>query len=117
VASNLFSVCFPDARTGYIAGYNGTILKTNDGSVQWEKQASGTLKTLYSVCFIDQDHGYAVGDNGTILTTNNGGVTWTAQASGTENPLYSVCLTLQHISYTVGYDFEKKAGIVLKLKN
>lgn len=84
--NNLNSVYFTDINVGYIVGgkyaygygipgpLNATILKTSDGGITWEAQASGTNYPLYSVCFTDVNTGYAVGSNGIIIKTTTGGI-------------------------------------------
>ena len=49
--SDLNSIYFTDANTGYIVGYNGTILKTNNSGTTWNAQTSGTTNELVSVFF------------------------------------------------------------------
>lgn len=41
VSSDLTSVCFVDARTGWAAGHDGVILHTTDGGETWLKQFDG----------------------------------------------------------------------------
>src|SRR5438552_6393544 len=77
-ANTLNSVYFPVLNTGYIAGNNGTLLKTIDGGALWIPKISGTNNNLCSVFFINANTGYAVGDY-IILKTVNGGNSWTSQ--------------------------------------
>ncbi|MCX6256985.1 MAG: YCF48-related protein [Bacteroidia bacterium] len=104
--SNLRSVCFPDANTGYIVGDNGTILKTTDNGSNWNSQFSGTLNNLMSVCFIDADTGIVVGIAGTttfetILKTTDGGITWNNNFSTDQTAFYvhSVFCTNSSVGY------------------
>jgi len=83
--NELKSVYFTNANTGYIVGglateygccqirYEGTILKTTDGGINWTPQTGAETNYLYSVCFIDDSIGFAVGTNGLILKTTTGG--------------------------------------------
>ena len=66
---------FINSTTGFIVGFNGTILKTTDAGATWNCQNSGTSTELYGVHFVDQDLGYVVGSS-TVLKTTNGGTTW-----------------------------------------
>ena len=59
--------------TGYVVGWNGTILVTTDGGTNWTSEVSGTSHCLNSVFFTDALTGYDVGDSGIILKTTNGG--------------------------------------------
>lgn len=71
---NLRDVNFPigETQSAWIVGDRGIILRTRDGGVTWQEQASPTDKNLYSVYFIDNTNGWAVGDNGTIIQTKDG---------------------------------------------
>lgn len=72
--SELQSVYFSDATTGYAVGNRGRIIKTTDGGISWSYETSGETGVLKSIFFTDPLTGYAVGDDGTILKTTNGGV-------------------------------------------
>lgn len=74
---HLYDVYFPTADTGYVVGYNGTILKTSDAGINWSTLNTHSAITLNSVHFIDGYTGLAVGTNGTILHTKDGGSSWT----------------------------------------
>lgn len=71
----------------WIAGDNGTILRTNDTGNTWVTQATGATKNLKSIIFRTIDSGFAVGDGGIILSTTNGGNNWIQKNSGTINNL------------------------------
>lgn len=112
-SSQLNSVFFTDANTGYVVGSYGLILKTNDGGLTWSQQYSdSSINSLFSICFTDENTGYAVGGQGTILKTVNGGTNWIIQTSGTTCYLYSVCFTDFNNGYAVGSN-----GIIIKTTN
>jgi photosystem II stability/assembly factor-like uncharacterized protein len=83
------SMAFPAVRTGWLAGGDGAIFKTNDGGQSWVKQASGTRRSLHDIEFVDSRYGWAVGERGTILATRDGGAHWRRQASGSKADLGS----------------------------
>jgi photosystem II stability/assembly factor-like uncharacterized protein len=64
---NLTDICFVNANTGYIVGFNGKVFKTTDGGDTWVQEPQLTTNNLNSVFFISANLGWAVGDNGTIL--------------------------------------------------
>jgi photosystem II stability/assembly factor-like uncharacterized protein len=75
------SVCFPTDRIGYVAGLNGSILKTIDAGITWQKLRNGDALTtssepFRSVFFSDVMRGYIVGDGGLFWQTTDGGATW-----------------------------------------
>lgn len=89
------AVVFESATTGYIAGNNGTLLKTENGGVTWTpKGISGTTNHLTSVSFVNKTTGWAAGYNGTLIKTSDGGKNWIPQPSGlSSNTIHSVFFT------------------------
>jgi photosystem II stability/assembly factor-like uncharacterized protein len=81
---------FINARTGWVAGGQGTILTTADAGMTWQAQGSGTFENLHGLHFSDGLNGWAVGNRGLILGTNDGGKTWERQSSGTNHDLRAV---------------------------
>ncbi|MEL6971011.1 MAG: YCF48-related protein [Bacteroidota bacterium] len=65
--SLFYSVAFTDSNTGWVVGFQGSILHTTDGGANWEIQTSGTSENLFGVFFTDANTGWAVGEEGTIL--------------------------------------------------
>lgn len=110
--NHFYSVCFPDANTGYVVGSGGAIFKTNDGGTTWDSQSSTTSVGLSSVYFTNADTGYIVGDGGIILKTINGGAIWEAQTSPTNKPLNAVMFPDEYTGYIAGMD-----GTILKTTN
>jgi photosystem II stability/assembly factor-like uncharacterized protein len=71
----------PDGLTGWVAGGDGTLLRTTDGGATWSPQKSNTRFELTNIVFRDARNGLAVGGGGTILHTADGGATWAGQES------------------------------------
>jgi photosystem II stability/assembly factor-like uncharacterized protein len=88
--NSLFTV---DSLTGWIAGNNGKILKTESGGDCWFLQMSNTSRNLNSLYFISSSAGWAVGDSGTVSRTSNGGNTWTNLSLSVTDKLNSVYFT------------------------
>ena len=110
--NNLNSICFKGS-VGWIAGNNGTILKTTNTGTTWFLQSSGTTNNLLSISFYDALTGCTVGSVGTILKTTNGGDNWISLNSGVSINLNSVMLPANNLYlYAVG-DF----GTVLRSSN
>lgn len=70
-------------RTGVVVGTRGTIFRTTDGGVSWDRVPAPTTASLRDVEFVDDRRGWAVGQRGTVLTTIDGGRSWTPEATGT----------------------------------
>jgi photosystem II stability/assembly factor-like uncharacterized protein len=77
VTDQLNSVIFRDVNTGWAAGANNTILKTNDGGKTWsrvlEREEGGN--TFSSIFFTSATEGWAGGNN-VLLHSSDGGETW-----------------------------------------
>ena len=70
-------LCYPTSVIGYAVGFNGSVgiaLRTDDGGLTWQSQATNTQFRLKDVFFVDDRAGWAVGRNGTILHTSTGGL-------------------------------------------
>jgi len=55
------AIDFVNDNLGFAVGEYGTILKTTNGGVTWQKQNSGTSTQFISLDFVDQNTGYAGG--------------------------------------------------------
>ena len=73
----LQDVHYPTDLIGYAVGFDaaigGMVLRTDDGGVTWQAQASRTQSRLNDVFFVDALRGWAVGQGGTIIHTARGG--------------------------------------------
>jgi hypothetical protein len=83
---NLKSI-FSRGFYAWIAGANGTILKTVDTGNTWTQLNSGVSNNLNSVWFINISTGFFAGDGGLILKTTNGGANFSVQQSNTTQNL------------------------------
>lgn len=75
------SVHFPDAATGYICGYQGSIYKSMDAGLTWGKIRDGGPskrkdKGFKALHFTDAQHGWLVGEAGLAWHTDDGGASW-----------------------------------------
>lgn len=84
-------VYFPSEMVGYIVGFQGSVLKTNDGGETWEQlhKKSGAFfrgTKLEKLHFWDEFTGLVCGLNGKLLFTKDGGNNWkTIDLSSSEN--------------------------------
>ncbi|WP_294676852.1 T9SS type A sorting domain-containing protein [uncultured Fluviicola sp.] len=84
--SNLKSIYFTDANTGYVGGEHGRIYKTINAGSSWTQLNTGIdilpgNYQLVGMCFTDDNNGFVVGGNaqtnqGVILRTTDAGDTW-----------------------------------------
>jgi hypothetical protein len=87
---------------GYAAGWNGVLLKTTDGGIEWRQIETGTFWWIQALSFPTEMIGYAAGLNGTILKTTDAGETWTPQNSGTAGRLRDIQFLDADIGWVVG---------------
>jgi len=81
VNSMLTRVRFTDDKHGWVLGYSGSILQTEDGGATWKlRHFDPQQHAIYDILFLDTQHGIAVGGFGNVLETRDGGVTWTPTA-------------------------------------
>ncbi|MEI6898510.1 MAG: YCF48-related protein, partial [Bacteroidota bacterium] len=102
---DLYSICFTNDSTGYIAGYagGGIIFKTTDAGTTWDTAHFGPEgKSLNSIFFVNENTGYAVGSSGTVLKTTDAGMTWTTSSINYFYTLNSVFFTDVNTGYAVG---------------
>jgi len=81
VGVNLTSTYFINSQTGYSVGWNGVIIKTINGGINWAKQESNSNKFLTSVFFPSNNTGYISAYNDAsalaqIIKTTNSGTNW-----------------------------------------
>lgn len=76
--ATLTSVFFIDPDTGWAAGHDSIILRTDDGGHHWQEVYSdaGDERPILDLWFGDSAHGYAVGAYGLFLETGDGGKNW-----------------------------------------
>ena len=76
----LTTVEFIDAKTGWAAGHDATILATADGGESWTQQLSAPSeqRPLLDLLFLSKTEGFAVGAYGAFYETTDG-KTWNAR--------------------------------------
>lgn len=81
----LSAVSFPSLLTGYAAGDNGLVMKTNTGGESWSALSlpqSLSERNLRSIIFTSEDTGFIAGGHygadtiHTFASTYDGGITW-----------------------------------------
>lgn len=81
---NLETLYFSDPLNGWIGGWSGLILHTNDAGITWHKQKSTTKFDIKQIQFVNRLRGWARAwkyPKGLLLTTTDGGVTWKTLAN------------------------------------
>jgi photosystem II stability/assembly factor-like uncharacterized protein len=101
------SIHFPSESVGYIAGFQGSVLKTTDGGNSWEQlhKKSGAFfrgTKLEKVHFWDEYTGLVCGLNGKLLFTGDGGNNWKTIDLNTSENLRSVVLNSPNSAIVAG---------------
>lgn len=105
---------FINANTGYCAGEEGIIMKTQDGGISWNNFNSGTKKFLNSVFFINEFTGYIAGDSGIILQSTNPNSRWKIQSSNTFEKLNCIYFMSKDTGIAAGGDESNSHAIILR---
>jgi photosystem II stability/assembly factor-like uncharacterized protein len=98
----LRGISFLNTSTGWVAGYNGTVLQTTNGGNIWTNQTTNTTKNINSIFFLNYTTGWFAGDSGLIEKTTNGGNSWFNQTSTTSNKLRTILFIDANIGYIIG---------------
>ena len=96
-----FDVAHVNNNTFVTVGYNGRILRSEDGGKSWTEIPHPVDFSLTQVSFVGET-GWAVGHQGTILNTRDGGKTWTAQKSGTTKSIFAISFADQNHGWACG---------------
>jgi photosystem II stability/assembly factor-like uncharacterized protein len=108
----LTTIHFADATTGWTAGVDGLILRTDDAGKQWKQQESKVKLNLFAVSVASPLDALIVGEQGRVMQTKDGGVTWDALASATSVPLFAVAYRGGSAAWVAG-----RGGAILRRTN
>lgn len=87
---NLRKVYSFDGKTFWAVGDSATVLRSDDGGVNWKPIFVPSLVDFNDIQFASARHGWIVGAQGYVLATQDGGATWTPQATGTKVDLRKI---------------------------
>jgi predicted outer membrane repeat protein len=80
IDADLNAVFFVDLSTGWAVSWDGHILMTEDGGVNWQLQYQHEQQ-LIDIHFINSATGWIAGHNGTVLNTVDGGLSWQSKGA------------------------------------
>ncbi|HVZ42134.1 MAG TPA: hypothetical protein VHI13_22835 [Candidatus Kapabacteria bacterium] len=90
-----YGFSFPTADSGFICGYNGTILKTTDRGQSWRKTKTSTSDVFRRIQMATPEVGYAVAGHAQafnrpteIFKTTDGGEHWNVQHDYYEDKIF-----------------------------
>ena len=102
VQDKLRAMEFLDADRGFIVGYNGILLATDDGGHNWRQVSLPTQENLTAIHFAGES-GWIVGWGGLILHSSDGGRNWSQQPVSGAQALESVYFTDSLHGWAVGW--------------
>jgi photosystem II stability/assembly factor-like uncharacterized protein len=100
---NLYAVEFVNDKVGFIAGYSGSVFKTEDGGETWGAIYIGVNELIRHMSFVDESNGWAVGHRGSILHTADGGLSWEVQKQDKGNYLRDIAFADKNNGWAVGH--------------
>lgn len=101
-------VQFVNPDTGWAAGEDGTIIRTNDGGYNWEVQSTNVQTFIVSLFFLNENLGWALTAKSatpfgtTILHTTNGGVDWISEDFPQSSTIMNTIFFLDSLNGFVG---------------
>ncbi|MGB0870294.1 MAG: YCF48-related protein [Flavobacteriales bacterium] len=99
---HLCGIDFIDSLTGVAVGYEGTILRTVDGGINWNSISSPSSEILWKVRFYSDSIGWVSGGNGCLLKTIDGGVTWDSINSNTNENIENTFFIDESVGWLIG---------------
>lgn len=90
--SSLNTVFGIDAQTAWAAGTDGSLVKTEDGGMNWVVQPSPTNYSIHAMKWQNKQVGWIAGDNGSLYKTTNGGAYWVKIGLSTNADLRSIAI-------------------------
>lgn len=72
----LFTIRFADAKTGYISGLGGVVLRSDDGGRVWRYENVGQKRALFSVQPFTDGRAIVVGEKGMVRMSDDAGKSW-----------------------------------------
>lgn len=112
VNSVLNAIHFTDEFNGIVCGFEGTLLKTDDGGKSWFNVDSLYSLNFWDITFINHQRGFVVGEGGAIITTNDSGYTWQPIPSSVSQTLFKIKFINENTGFIVGNE-----GTILKTTN
>ncbi|MBN2026475.1 MAG: IPT/TIG domain-containing protein [Actinobacteria bacterium] len=105
-----------DTMTAWVAGAEGTILKTTDGGDDWLPQESGTTLALADISAVDGNTAWAVGGDTVtgafiVIRTINGGETWETTAEGIGYVLTEIEAVSTDVAWVAGFGVGVSGGL------
>jgi photosystem II stability/assembly factor-like uncharacterized protein len=88
-SNDFYAVYFQSSFFGFIMGENGTLLRTENGGMDWNPVTAEIMDSvgIRDMVFLNDTLGFAVGDKATLLSTTDRGSSWQQVAIDEGGPL------------------------------
>ena len=94
---------FLNDKIGWAGGRRGTLLKTTNGGLEWEKVPNTSeYRTYYQIYFADSQTGWACTNSGKVFKTNDGGSNWTEISTSTNKAFHDMFFINAKVGWVVG---------------
>ena len=100
---NLYAVEFVNDQLGFVAGYSGSLFRTQDGGETWGGIYMGVNELVRHVSFANANKGWTVGHRGSILHSADGGTTWVVQKTDKDTYLRDISFADENNGWAVGH--------------
>ncbi len=104
VPDNLFHIKFVDDSRGYMTGYHGTLLRTDDGGESWRYLPLNSHELLRRGAFPARDKAWLVGHRGSIFHSADAGESWEVQHREEGIYLRDVAFLNETTGWAVGHE-------------
>jgi photosystem II stability/assembly factor-like uncharacterized protein len=95
---------FVTNEVGFIAGWDGLLLKTTDAGNNWIKTPSLTSNDLEDIFFINETKGWIAGERGTVLITSDGGENWDSIKTNIQKRFFSIHFVTENDGWIASED-------------
>ncbi len=109
---NLFHVKFVGEKQGWITGYHGTVLRSDDRGKSWNYLSLGTDELIRRGAFPNDQEAWLVGHRGSIFHSGDAGETWSVQHHVPGIYLRDIAFLDRQIGWAVGHE-----GTILKTQD
>ncbi len=100
----LNSVEFATDKIGFIAGWDGLLLKTTDAGNNWIETQPLTSNDLEDIFFINESKGWIAGERGTVLITSDGGESWDSISTNIQKRFFSIYFATENDGWIASED-------------
>jgi len=100
----LNSVEFATDEIGFIAGWDGLLLKTTDAGNNWIEIQPLTSNDLEDIFFLNENNGWIVGEGGTVLITSDGGESWDSIKTNIQKRFFSIYFVTENDGWIASED-------------